>query len=59
MTDDELGKMFFEYTNRNWPEPKMKWERLSGGARYLWTKRAMQKQPSFYDRIGRENGKDN
>jgi len=41
MTNDtDLGKAYFIYTNRNWPNPKTKWEDLSPGAQYLWIERA-------------------
>ncbi len=44
MTDDELGKAYFEYTNRGWPEPnKMRWEQLPNGTKYLWIQRAKKK----------------
>jgi len=40
MTDEEeLGKAYFTYVNRNWPAPRIEWEYLSSGAQRLWIMR--------------------
>jgi hypothetical protein len=41
MTHDEIGKRFFEYTNRSWPEPKTLWEKLPDSIKKLWIERAL------------------
>lgn len=39
MTDEEIGKQFFYYTNRNWPN-RMEWEDLPKPTQSIWIKRA-------------------
>jgi hypothetical protein len=41
MTNNEIGKRFFEYTNRSWSEPKILWERLPDSTKRLWIERAL------------------
>jgi hypothetical protein len=39
MTDDELGKGYYNYTSRGWPAP-VGWDNLSAAAKKLWIARA-------------------
>lgn len=39
LTDEELGRHYYNYTNRGWPAP-IGWENLSEGAKKLWIERA-------------------
>ncbi len=42
MTDEQLGRMLYEYTSRGWPKP-FGWENMSKGNQALWIERAKKK----------------
>ena len=39
MSDEEIGKNYYTYTVRGWPNPTP-WENVSKGAKALWIMRA-------------------
>ena len=39
MSDEQLGKAYYQYTNRGWPNPTP-WENQTTGSRDLWILRA-------------------
>jgi hypothetical protein len=46
MTDNELGKNFFTFTNRGWSNPT-KWEDLPKHTQYLWIQRALKAKKEY------------